>query len=89
MTSCDFDCLQGTSKDLIRGARVGARILTRKCLARGLEAEETRQRIITRFRMILTDKYFAELERETLMAAAQRGVESAIRAHAGHPRAGS
>ena len=68
----------GTPTDLIDAAGLGARIAVRARRARGQDDEAIRREIIARFRADLADDGYGEMEKETLMAAVQNGVEHAL-----------
>jgi hypothetical protein len=69
---------RGTPRDLIKAARLGARIAVRKRLAQGQDEMTIREEVIARFRAKLKDDSFGVFEDETLMAAVQRTVERTL-----------
>ena len=63
---------------LIRAAERGARVAVGLRRAEGLDDETIRHRVVVGFRQRFQDVDCGEFQRETLMAAVQRGVEAAL-----------
>ena len=68
----------GTPEDLTHAAALGARLATRRLLARGEDPVAVRREVIARYRASLAADGHNDFTAETLMSAVQQAIEQVL-----------
>lgn len=68
----------GTPADLIHAAALGARLATRRRLARGQDPEVVRREVIAQYRADFAADGHGDFVAETLMSAVQQAIEQVL-----------
>ena len=74
----------GTLREFVRAADLGARLEARSCRASGMDQEAIRRSVIAEYRDVLADDLFVEALQGPIMAAVERAVEEEIVAPFAH-----